>query len=151
MNKEEMFRLQGMDPTKFKVTVSEKELGQQLGNAMSVNVIERVLVRALIAASLASSECLHDEWASGKRMKALSESRGQSLEAKKFRLNPPAASVYRTLIVDSGASKHFVNSAGLSSKEKAAIRSITPIPLQTANDVIWADQEIGRASCRERV
>ena len=39
MTKEEMFRLQGMDPTKFVVAIPENALGQQIGNAMSINVV----------------------------------------------------------------------------------------------------------------
>ena len=42
-NKQEMFRLQGMNPTTFKVVVTDSVLGQQIGNAMSVSVVERVL------------------------------------------------------------------------------------------------------------
>ena len=61
--KEEVFRLQGMDPTKFKVTVSSTKLGQLVGNSMSVNVLERVLLRALASAGLAVN--LVDRWANG--------------------------------------------------------------------------------------
>ena len=69
MSKEEVFRLQGMDPTTFKVHVPPKALGQQLGNAMSVNVIERVLYQVLCATTFtpgaAAREGLHDRWADG--------------------------------------------------------------------------------------
>ena len=52
MNKAEMLRLQGMDPSKFVIDVSSSKLGQQIGNAMSVNVIERILIAALKAANI---------------------------------------------------------------------------------------------------
>ena len=52
MNKAEMLRLQGMDPSKFVIDVSSSKLGQQIGNAMSVNVVERILIAALKAANI---------------------------------------------------------------------------------------------------
>merc|ERR1711957_857686 len=52
MNKAEVMRLMGMDPTKVKVAVTEGALGKQLGNTMSVNVVERIFVRLLPAAGL---------------------------------------------------------------------------------------------------
>jgi len=58
--KNEMFRLQGMDPMEFKVVVPDTVMGQQIGNAMCVNVIERVLIKVLEAAGLAESGELID-------------------------------------------------------------------------------------------
>ena len=55
-----MFRLQGMDPTAFKVAVPETQLGQQIGNAMSVNVIERVMFQALKVAKLVGPKTMQD-------------------------------------------------------------------------------------------
>ena len=52
MNIKEMMRLQGIDPKSFKQVVPDSVMGQQLGNAMSVNVVERILSRALVAAGL---------------------------------------------------------------------------------------------------
>jgi DNA (cytosine-5)-methyltransferase 1 len=66
MTKIEMLRLQGM-PTPdegFKVAVSDNQLGRQIGNAMSCNVLERLFVQLLPAAGLARSERLEDRWAS---------------------------------------------------------------------------------------
>jgi len=62
MNKTEMLRLQGMiTPSEgFRIAVSEAQLGKQIGNAMSCNVLERLFVRLLPAAGLAAS--LHDRW-----------------------------------------------------------------------------------------
>ena len=60
--KEEVMRLQGMDPTKFVVAVTDPQLRIQLGNTMSVNVIERLLRRVLPAAGLAKRVTLSDRW-----------------------------------------------------------------------------------------
>ena len=43
MSINEMMRLQGILPDDIKVAVSDVELGKQIGNAMSVNVVERLL------------------------------------------------------------------------------------------------------------
>merc|ERR1719356_2074307 len=61
MLKTEMFRLQGMDMTKFNQVVSDGELGKQIGNAMSVNILERLFVRLLPAAGLVKGK-LTDRW-----------------------------------------------------------------------------------------
>jgi DNA (cytosine-5)-methyltransferase 1 len=66
LTKEEMMRLQGMRPKKFKKAVTERQLGIQIGNAMSVNVLERLFVRALPAAGLVAHNTLIDHWARGK-------------------------------------------------------------------------------------
>eukprot|EP00933_Yihiella_yeosuensis_P031929 TRINITY_DN25523_c0_g1_i1.p1 TRINITY_DN25523_c0_g1~~TRINITY_DN25523_c0_g1_i1.p1 ORF type:complete len:397 (+),score=105.60 TRINITY_DN25523_c0_g1_i1:71-1192(+) len=68
--KNEMLRLQGMRPASFKVAVSEQQLGKQVGNAMSVNVLERILVNLLPAAGFVSRK-LPDRWQSGVAQKAL--------------------------------------------------------------------------------
>ena len=75
MNKPEMFRLQGMDPSKFNVSVSECQLGKQLGNTMSVNVLERIMTRLLPAAGLVSGS-LRDRWEDGSALEQLSATRG---------------------------------------------------------------------------
>ena len=59
---EEMMRLHGMDPSEFKVVVPNAQLGIQLGNAMSVNVVERILMRVLPAAGLVKRGSLVDRW-----------------------------------------------------------------------------------------
>merc|ERR1719277_1015304 len=64
LSKPEMMRLQGMEPEGFKVVVSEKQWGKQIGNAMSCNVLERILVRLLPAAGLYPAARLHDRWES---------------------------------------------------------------------------------------
>jgi len=66
MTKKEMMRLQGMCPETFKVAVSSAQLGKQIGNAMSANVLERLFARVLPAAGLARHGSLVDRWESGK-------------------------------------------------------------------------------------
>lgn len=69
MNLNEMLRCQGMERS-FKQVVSDRALGGQIGNAMSQNVIERILIKLLPAAGLVSQDrCLVDHWArSAKKM-----------------------------------------------------------------------------------
>jgi DNA (cytosine-5)-methyltransferase 1 len=66
LTKDEMMRLQGMRPDIFKKVVSDCNLGKQIGNSMSVNVLERLFVRALPAAQLVPHGTLKDRWAQGK-------------------------------------------------------------------------------------
>ena len=79
-HKTEMMRLQGMSPLNFNVVVSNTQLGKQLGNTMSVNVVERVLVNALPAAGLVKQGCLPDRWKSGEALVALQKTKDCSLE-----------------------------------------------------------------------
>lgn len=61
--KPEMMRLQGMKPENFKVVVSESQWGNQIGNSMSCNVLERIFVRLLPAAGLVTARRrLVDRW-----------------------------------------------------------------------------------------
>ena len=74
MRPEEQMRFQGMDPTSFKMEVSEPELQRQIGNAMSLCVIERLLNRLIPAAGLANKAKV-DRWESGDAVRGLEESR----------------------------------------------------------------------------
>ena len=56
MNVKEMMRLQGMNPEDFTLQVTERQLAQQLGNAMSLNVLERIMFRLLAAAGFQVKE-----------------------------------------------------------------------------------------------
>ena len=56
MNIAEMFRLQGMDHTQFRIAVPDASLGQQIGNAMRVNVLEGIKVSAMKASGSISSQ-----------------------------------------------------------------------------------------------
>lgn len=80
LTKEEMMRLQGMDPTSFKVAVSENQLGRQLGNTMSVNVLERIFVSLLPAAKLVRRSEVKDRWANGQAVKKLAATRGRGFK-----------------------------------------------------------------------
>ncbi len=156
--KEEMFRLQGMDPTTFTVAVPERSLGQQIGNAMSVNVIERVLLRALKAANLIPNDT-EDRWNNGKAIQTLSKTRGKSFKEILTTTNPHLKDTQRItakmmtaknrhsrfsrfVIVDSGASFHMVNKDDLTEEELATSRPMkAPRLITTANGVIEIDTE----------
>merc|ERR1712129_352623 len=80
MLKTEMMRLQGMDPTKFTVAVSDAQLGKQLGNTMSVCVLERLFTRLLPAAKLVRGDIVKDRWENGQAVKKLAATRGQGFK-----------------------------------------------------------------------
>ena len=129
----EMFRLQGMDPTQFQVATSKSVLGQHIGNAMSVNVIERVLIRAIKAARLIKIDSIPDRWESGIALKQLQSSRSHP--------NPSVALAPqgdRILLVDSGASISLTSKKGLTKEERKSVRPHPkPFPIQTANGIVW--------------
>jgi len=78
MNVDEMLRCQGMQRS-FKQVVSDRQLGAQIGNAMSQNIIERLLVKLLPAAGLVSQDQpLHDRWAAAARRAAPASKRSAS-------------------------------------------------------------------------
>lgn len=69
----EMFALHGMKGITFRQVVSDSQQGKLLGNSMSLNVLERIFVRALPAAGLMPASKLHDRWeAAAKRTKPAS-------------------------------------------------------------------------------
>ena len=74
MRKEEMIRSQGVLPHEFKRVVSWPELGNQIGNSMSQNVIERILY-SLLPASGFLNNLKPDRWETGEVVKALKASR----------------------------------------------------------------------------
>ena len=57
----------------FKIRKNEAEFAKQLGNTMSVNVLERILAAALPAAGVAAA--LRDRWASGEAAAVLEATR----------------------------------------------------------------------------
>ena len=75
-----MLRLQGMCPTEFTVAVTDAQLRKQLGNAMSVNVLERLLVRVLPAAGLVQHGVLVDRWENGEAVKRLTGTIGMGFK-----------------------------------------------------------------------
>jgi len=76
----EMFRLQGIDPSSMRVDVSNVSIGQQIGNAMSVNVVERILRQAILAANLThyTNDTLPDRWKSGDALASIQHTAGQA-------------------------------------------------------------------------
>ncbi|MDP7647377.1 MAG: DNA (cytosine-5-)-methyltransferase, partial [Candidatus Woesearchaeota archaeon] len=152
MNKAEMLRLQGMNPGKFVSVVSDQVLGQQIGNAMSVNVIERILKRALEAANLVDPGSLEDHWANGDIHSALklckeatfTHSSNKPSNVPKERIVRQIMSSNRTiriLIVDSGASFHLIDWSSLTDQEKSNRRDLEEaILLNTANGPVWATE-----------
>ncbi len=69
INLRERCRLQGMNPDKLKQVVTDTQWRKQLGNTMSVNVVERLLSRLLPAVGLTGA--LPDRWASGAALRDL--------------------------------------------------------------------------------
>merc|ERR1712204_142346 len=68
------------DPTKFTVAVSDTQLGKQLGNTMSVCVLERLFTRILPAAKLVRGGVVKDRWENGQAVKKLAATRGQGFK-----------------------------------------------------------------------
>ena len=75
----EAARLQGLVPDSVRWPSSTALCHAMLGNAMAVNVVERVLVCLLRALRLRGGSS--DAWASGLRQAELVQSRGRPLEA----------------------------------------------------------------------
>ena len=73
INLREHCRLQGMNPDKLKQVVSGPQWQMQLGNSLSVNVVERLLSRLLPAVGLTGA--LPDRWASGTAVAELEATR----------------------------------------------------------------------------
>jgi len=88
LTKSEMMRLQGMNPESFKVAVSEAQLGKQIGNAMSCNVLERLFVRVLPAAGLVPQGVLRDRWGAGKPPATQTAAAARRLAAKRMLAAP---------------------------------------------------------------
>ena len=158
MNISEMMRLQGINPAKFKVDVSEGILGQQIGNAMSVNVIERILNRSLQAAGLTRKGCLKghpdvtsDRWANGKGFqqirspcREISELNVPSHSNRQgFALAVSLRKNDRQFILDTGASFHLIGEHDLSPFELDRVYKFEePFSLLTGNGVTWVDKGI---------
>lgn len=70
-------KLQGMQPFHFTVDVPAAELGRQIGNSMSINVLQRLFARLLPAAGLldAGSHCTEDRWQTGEAFAELVRAR----------------------------------------------------------------------------
>ena len=77
MRTEEQMRFQGTDPPSFKMDVSEPEMQRQIGNAMSLCVIERLLNKLIAAAGCVNQE-RPDRWENGEALRELEESRDET-------------------------------------------------------------------------
>ena len=69
-----MLRLQGIDHTDIVQAVNEMRLRSHVGNAISVNIMERIVSRLLPAAGLTTG--IEDPWQNGKAIAKLREARG---------------------------------------------------------------------------
>ena len=163
MTKNEMMRLQGLSPTKFVVATPEGHLGKQIGNAMSVNVIVRILVRALKAGNLTKISALkgkrstQDRWECGLGFQeiqtphnchGLIPGNALSSDSNNARLIGHVISLHhqpalRYYIVDSGASMHLVAEDEITEEERSTRhKRASPVPLNTANGVIWTEEGV---------
>ena len=158
MNISEMLRLQGINPAKFKVDVSECILGQQIGNAMSVNVIERILNRSLQAAGLTRKGCLKDSpdvtldrWANGFGFKEIRSPCREISELnvpshgrrQGFALAVSLKDTTRKFILDSGSSFHLIGEEELTQFEWERVSRLDePLDLMTGNGVTYAERVI---------
>ena len=77
MKCEEQYRLQGMGPTSIERDVSSPSLRVQIGNAMSPNVVERILGPLLPSAGF-KPNASEDRWVSGKAMEQIRESKDKA-------------------------------------------------------------------------
>jgi len=82
MNKRDLMRLQGMKPSDLQVNVGKTSFGKQLGNAMSLNVLQRLLCSILPAAGLVPHGMLVDPWESGVAQQEIAETRRPSKRAR---------------------------------------------------------------------
>ena len=141
MNVDEMCRFQGIQPGSIDFGLSDREKGQLIGNAMSVNVIERILKRALEASGLVPQGTTTDRWKDGSAVQTMCERR--NFPCRKRTVCHLSHNKYRQYIIDSGASLHMVNRKSLSAKERASMRQVSsPLTLQTANGLIQAKWEV---------
>merc|ERR1711865_45710 len=118
MLKTEMMRLQGMDPTNFTVAVSENRLGHQLGNTMSVCVLERLFTRLLPTAKLVRGT-IKDRWASGQALKKLMATRGKSFKGMSAQVKKVCAKGRHGAIATSAGSKNRKRPAATSARSVA--------------------------------
>ena len=74
-----MLRLQGMDPSTFVKVVTDKEIGHQICNAMSVNVVERLILQVLNATAIHGKERIEDRWSDGRAIERIVCEKSQRL------------------------------------------------------------------------
>jgi len=139
-----------MDPKVFKkTTATGTDLRHHIGNAMSVNVVERIILNALKSAGHISSlphkrrlkldEVEKDRWAYCTFQEIYGCGGVNSLKrSTKRRGHKLAQQSGRAWLVDSGASFHLCSEHILTAKERSTIRNGTEIPMTTANGIVWA-------------
>lgn len=87
-NLDEMLRLQGMDPAAMNLKVpgvTRRQYGQMVGNAMSQNVVERILARLLPAAGLVKGP-VADPWEKAAKGTKRKSTDSESRPAKNVRV-----------------------------------------------------------------
>ena len=155
----EMMRLQGIDPDEFKQVVPDSVIRQQIGNAMSVNVVERIRANALRAAGLTQKSCLKSSdqqfsrWESGIgfdsiRPTASKATIPKTMSCKDEETQRTRNEMYlmstgsaRKIMLDRGASHHMVNIDDLTDEELEARRELDiSISLRSATHVIWVKE-----------
>ena len=150
-----MFRLQGIDPASVTLkSIPDKETGHMIGNAMSLNVVERILRQALIHIGVLSAEC-PDRWEDGIAYTGLrtdlcndagTKSGGSvsdaGAESVKHVIAYGGKRRVRRMLLDSGASWHMVNRKELTRSEASNVRpSPNAMTLNTANGQIEVSNE----------
>jgi len=154
MTLREMARLQGIDLGKLNMVVTKSEMGQLIGNAMTVPVVGAVIEQALQAMGLHSagrdqsnlgtrgesqqSEVTRKAQKPTTRPKSRPEG---TLAAPTTEETQPGVDVIggRSMMIDSGASCHIVNEGALTPEEIRRKRPLhRPLPILTANGYITA-------------
>ena len=163
MSLEEMCRFQGFDPTKIKQSVSNVEMGRMLGNAMSINIVERILFRVLRHMGFVQLASTVDRWESGEAQRALRASKNNLLQhvvcdrdslVREHTMPDKCAIAGQvvTRVIDSGASFHVMNPEEMTNQQRKKIYSIKPLQVSTANGRIAitkaADLWIDRLRCK---
>jgi len=124
-------------------------IGQLIGNAMSLNVIERIIHNII---NHTDPECkIRDRWKDGTAQQRLIvdakniSPQNQTINRIQTTTHTPTltkqigliAKMQRALLLDSGASHHMVQRSTLTEEEKQTIRNLVPpIEINTANGVI---------------
>ena len=171
MTIEEMCRFQGFNPTKLKHCVSDTELGHMLGNAMSVNIIERILFRVIRHMEFAQLAGTVDRWESGQALRDLHSSKNSKLHRVVCTWNSPGRANHITSaegtgtqdicaiaghkvdrVIDSGASFHVMNPKDMTLRQKNEVYKIKPLHIITANGRITinraADVYVATLGCK---
>ena len=76
MNALEMMRLMGMNPSEFTLDVTVPQVAKQIGDAMSLNVIERIIYNILPAAGFGANKN-EDRWVSGSAIREIKASKNK--------------------------------------------------------------------------